>query len=99
MTISVPGTLRAIGLLIVLASLAMGGVVVFRPLLAERGSLERTRDEYLRDNEAMAAQVADLKQKQALFASDPDFVEQVGRSSNRVRPNELIFVFPRPKQP
>lgn len=97
MTISVAGMLKAIGLVIVLAALATGGVVVFRPLLAERTRLERTRDEYRHDNEAMSAQIDDLKQKQAMFASDPDFVEQIGRRDNRLRPNEIVFVFPRAK--
>lgn len=97
MTIGIVGTLKAAGIVIALALLATGGVVVFRPLLTERGRLERVRDEYRRDNDAMSAQITDLKQKQAMFASDPDFVEQMGRRDNRVRPNEIVFVFPQAK--
>lgn len=97
LSLRVPVIAKVLGLFVVLACLVAGGMAFYRPLLQEKTRLERIRDAYRGDNEAMAAQITDLKQKQVLFASDPDFVEKVARSANRVRPNEVIFVFPRDK--
>lgn len=91
--------LKTIGAGIATTCLLVGTVLVYRPLIEEKRRLEHIRDEYQGDNDRMSAEIDCLKQKQALFASDPDFVEQVARKANRVRPNEVIFVFPPVKKP
>lgn len=91
--------IKAIGAGIVLACLLVGSFLVYRPLLEEKRRLESLRDAYQGDNDRMAEEIDRLKQKQALFSSDPDFVEQVARKANRVRPHEVVFVFPAAAQP
>ena len=70
----------------------------FRPLILERNRLEANRNEFRKDNEEMRRKIAELKTKQNDFQRDPEYVEQIGRESNRARPNEVIFVFPEPRE-
>ena len=39
------------------------------------------------------AAIADLKDRQRRFKTDPDFVESIARQNRRVYPGELVFVF------
>ena len=94
MTFTVPTGLKIFVACVALACVAVAAVAIFRPLWIEKTRLEQVRDAYRGDNDAMSEQIADLKQKQALFATDPDFVEKVARSANRIRPNEIVYVFP-----
>lgn len=86
--------LKTIGVSLVVACLIAGGVFVFKPILMEKRELENRRDEFRADNDRMSEEIDRLKRKQALFSSDPEFVEQVARKANRIRPNEIVFVFP-----
>ncbi len=87
--------IKALALLAVLVAGATVAVMVFRPLADKRQQLEEHRDAFQQDNDIMAAEIAFLKKQQDMFIEDPDFVEQVGRRENRIRSNELVFVFPR----
>jgi len=91
---TVPTGLKILVACVLMACLAVAAVALYRPLLIEKTRLEKIRDAYCGDNDAMAEQISDLKQKQALFATDPDYVEKVARSANRIRPNEIVYVFP-----
>ncbi len=71
-----------------------GAWVVFSPLLKERAVLIEVRNMHLDDNRRMAEEITHLRHQQTLFRTDPEFVEQMARRENRVRPDEIVFVFP-----
>ncbi len=87
-------TLKTLGASTILICVGVGCLVIFRPLIQEKRQLEFKRDSYRQDNDRMTSEIARLKKDQNLFAIDPDFVEQIARKANRVRPNEIVFVFP-----
>lgn len=87
-------TIRTVSKIFVLALLLVGGYIWFKPICEEKRRLERIRDEYQSDNDQMTEEINELKQNQVMFSVDPDFVEQVARKANRIRPNETVFVFP-----
>ena len=87
--------IKRIGLLVLVIGCVVGASMLLRPLADERRSLEKHRNAYQQDNDNMSSEIALLKKKQAMFTNDPDFVEQVSRRENRIRSNEIVFVFPR----
>ncbi len=98
MAVSGIGWIKLAGRAVLGVCVVTGVWVVFTPLLRERKGLTETRDMFLADNRSMAEEIALIRHQQTLFRTDPDFVEQVARRENRVRPDELVFIFPRPER-
>ncbi len=71
-----------------------GTWVIFSPTLKERTALIEARNMHQEDNRRMTEEISNLRHLQTLFRTDPEFVEQTARRENRVRPDEIVFVFP-----
>ena len=74
----------------------VGGVWVVWPRLERVRGLEQQRRQVLSEIEAKNREIAQLRENQRRFASDPDFVEAIARQNRRVFPGEVVFVFEQP---
>ena len=90
--------LRIIIGLAVVAGAAVLYVAFYHPKVMQGVQLTSRRDEYRRTNDLLMAEIADLKQKQLMFNSDPAFVVITARNDNKVLTNEIVFIFPRPRK-
>ena len=71
-------------------------VVIYHPMLRERNALIEKRNDLLRDTRKMEQELAELKENQRMFESDPAFVEFIARKEqNKARTNETVFIFER----
>lgn len=79
--------------LVILAVIVVGGLSVAYPRWRQRESLQRQDAELRRQIEAKNLEIAQLKENQRRFRTDPDFVEAIARRNRRVFPGELVFIF------
>lgn len=81
-----------------LTILFIAGIFVFLGLVTfpkyQRGTeLKKRAAELDEVIEKKKREIAELKDFQQRFRSDPDFVEKIARQNHRVYPGELVFVF------
>jgi len=78
---------------LLLVAVVVGGLALAWPTY-RRGRLLKDQSADLDAQiAAKKAEIAELKDKQRRFKTDPDFVESVARQNRRVYPGELVFVF------
>lgn len=87
--------LRVVAGLAVIGVVIAGAMTVWPKLSRVRG-LERQRQQVLDEIEAKNREIAQLRENQRRFRTDPDFVETIARQSHRVYPGEVVFVFEAP---
>ena len=71
----------------------VGGVCCIYPTYLEIESLKRENANLTERIEEKKREIAELKDYQRRFSTDPDFVEQIARKNRQVYPGELVFVF------
>jgi len=81
--------LTAVLLLVVI----VGGLAVAWPTYRNSQMLKAQSADLDVQIAAKQAEIADLKDRQRRFRTDPDFVESIARQNRRVYPGELVFVF------
>lgn len=74
---------------------AVGGVgyFFFYPKYSQWRMLEEQRILLGKEILYKGVEVAALRSRQQRFLTDPDFVEIIARQNNRIRPNEIVFIF------
>ncbi len=70
-----------------------GGLMMAYPSYRRRAALKEQRLELEARIRAKKAEIAQLKDNQRRFRTDPDFVEAIARQNRRVFPGELVFIF------
>lgn len=83
---------------VVLAVLTIAALVTLPSKWRQKCGMERQRDEQRIKISELKRQIAQYKEKQHRFKTDPAFVEHVARETRRVQPGELVFVFDSAKQ-
>ena len=63
------------------------------PDYQRRKQLIRQEAELMAQIEEKKQEIAELKEKQRRFQTDPDFIEAIARQNGRVYPGELIFLY------
>lgn len=69
------------------------GYFFFYPKYAQWRMLEEQRVLLGKEVLYKSVEVAALRSRQQRFLTDPDFVEIIARQNNRIRPNEIVFIF------
>ena len=72
--------------------------VLIVPLIRERSELEAEKKRRIIDNNELTAEIKELRDKLDMIEGDAEFVEKIAREKNMVRPDEVVFVFPREQQ-
>ena len=75
-----------------IAIVAFGFLASF-PKYRRMQSLNAEKARYMQRIEAKKLEIAAVREKQRRFNTDPEFVESLARSSRRLYPGELVFVF------
>ena len=70
----------------------------FNPKLMQWSKWAEKREDFRQKNERLNEQIADLKQRQLLIGNDVTYDIIIAHSDNKVLPDELVFVFPRPRK-
>ena len=78
-------------LLIVL--FAIGLTCIFLPRVRSLRDLQKKKAELQNQNRRIEALTRELRDKQARFGTDADFVEHVARETGMVKPGETVFAF------
>jgi len=71
----------------------IGGLMLAWPTYRRNRELKNQIADLDSQIAAKRAEIADLKDRQRRFKTDPDFVESIARQNRRVYPGELVFVF------
>ena len=79
------------GIVVVLVVLV--GMVLVYPNWRSSQRLVRQQAENQERIELKKREIAQLKEYQRRFRTDPDFIEKIARQNRRVYPGELIFLF------
>jgi len=76
-----------------LVGAAAAVVYVVLPELNRTNELRATRENVREECDRYAAAIQDLKQKQALFESNPEYVEKIAHEQGYVNPGETVILF------
>ena len=71
----------------------VGIPLIFYPKYSQMRCLAERRDELQNKVERKQRDIQEIRTRQHLFATDPEFVEHIARLNRRVHPNELVFIF------
>ena len=71
----------------------VGGVICTYPTYLQIESLKVENNNLSARIEEKQREIAELKDYQRRFNTDPDFVEHIARQNRQVYPGELVFVF------
>ena len=99
MPIAIPKIFQLVAWGVVAVLILAGACIMIEPLIAQQVRLQAQKHTLQAKNDAIEAEINELKRKQELFKTDPEFIEKIGREANQARPDEIIFVFPRPDNP
>ena len=77
----------------ILLLIVIGGLVMMYPNYRRPESLKRQNTELQQTIDRKKKEIAELRENQRRFRTDPDFVELIARQNRRVFPGEVVFTF------
>lgn len=70
-----------------------GGFFMSYPKYCRMRSLNAEKARYMLRIEEKKQEIAAVREKQRRFNTDPEFVESLARTSKRLYPGEIVFIF------
>jgi hypothetical protein len=66
---------------------------IFYPKYRQMCGLIEKRDELKYKVQYKQQRIQDIRMRQQLLVTDPEYVERIAHENRRIRPNEIVFIF------
>jgi len=87
--------MKIAGAAVLVAAAGVLCVGVFMPRYQALAELGKQRDRLRDENAMMDATIAEFKEMQVMFETDPTYVVLTARKENYMHPREIVFIFPK----
>jgi cell division protein FtsB len=85
------GTICKLAWGIVVVVIIFGVIGLFMPRCNRLTEMQKKRARFEKENRKLEKNIDNLREKQRLFKTDPEFVKRVARENGRVSPDETVY--------